>query len=189
MGKSLKTKPTGNTFFDKFVTHEDDIVGYLAYALYEKAWQRHKNTLKGKYADGAIPEFELKAFESMFEGQILGHRTIAEQMLNKRYEDFANKVHLQISTIENHTKLICEHIDSIPQIHSKVHQQTSFFGFSFWQNVVASAAFPILLGLGVVLYQAGSDENIWKKFGIQPVHGQSHENKSPEIDSLQTSKR
>ncbi len=157
-----KAKPIQESFFHKFVENENDVVGLLSYALYQKAWQHHKENLrKEKYADGIIPHSEASAYQSMFEGQILAHRAIAVQMLNKRYEEFASKVYERIHVLEVNVQTICSNSHHIPSIVEKVHKRIGFFGFSFWQNVVASAAFPVLLGVIILLYNLGSDTDLW----------------------------
>lgn len=158
----IKSKPNKESYYYKFVEHDDDIIGLLAYALYQKSWQHHKEYLKGeKYPEGNIPVSESEAYQSMFEGQIPAHRVIAEQMLNKRYEAFALDVYGQIRTLEQKLQTVCNHALDIPHIRERVSKRVGFFGFSFWQNVVASAAFPILLGMLILLYNTGSDTNLW----------------------------
>lgn len=156
-----KTKPAQESFYYKFVENDNDVIGLLSYALYQKAWHQHKETLKNKYPDGAVPENEYRTYQSMFEGQISSHRKIAEEILNKRYEDFATMVHEKIDALDVDIKMIHNHSSKIPSIHEKVHKRVGFFGPPFWQNVVASFAFPIILGLLVLLYKIGSGTQIW----------------------------
>lgn len=177
-----KTKPAQESFYYKFVEHENDVIGLLSYALYQKAWHQHKETLKNKYPDGAVPENEYRTYQSMFEGQISSHRKIAEEILNKRYEDFATMVHEKIDALDKNIQMICGHSSRIPSIHEKVHKHIRFFGPPFWQNVVASAAFPILLGLLVLLYKLGSDTQIWpNSFSWQTSEGNKTDSKKDSI--------
>lgn len=184
-----KTKSAQESFYYKFVQHEDDVVGLLSYALYQKAWQHHKENLKReKYSDGAIPASESVAYQSMFESQIPAHRIIAEQMLNKRYEEFAHQVFEQIKSIDGNLQVVCSHSNHIPSISDRVHKRVGFFGFSFWQNVVASAALPILLGVLILLYNLGSGADLWPFESSQssPIRDKSNHT---ERDSLNMSNK
>ncbi|MEZ4967284.1 MAG: hypothetical protein R2791_18740 [Saprospiraceae bacterium] len=156
-----KTKPVHESFYSKFVENENDVVGLLSYALYQKAWHQHKETLRNKYPDGAVPENEYRTYQAMFEGQIPAHKKIAEEILNKRYENFAIMVHEKINALEENVKFIHDYSTHLPDIRDQVNKRVGFFGRPFWQNVVASAAFPILLGLLILLYKIGSDAKMW----------------------------
>lgn len=168
----IKIKSNRDSFYYKFVEHKDDIIGLLAYALYQKSWQEHKENLKReKFSDGLIPNEESNAYQSMFESQIPAHRAIAEQMLNKRYEEFASTVLQKIGNLESRLQNLCDHADHIPAIRERVQKKIGFFGFSFWQNVVASAAFPVLLGIIILLYKIGSGTDVWP-FEAIPANSQ-----------------